>query len=263
MALPLWIEGTESKRKQRSEKVPQKRRIPLELMPSEHTRDVQDLPHSSGFFTSDELMITESTASDVVQRIASGEQKARDVMEAICRRASVAQQLINCITDICFEEALKRAEELDSYFEQEGKTIGPLHGLPISFKDQLNLIGLDTSVGYVSWCNKPASEESTLVTLLCKAGAVPYVKTKVPAKLTRREMVNNVFGRTLNPRNRELTTGGSPGGESALITFRGSFLRIGTDIGGSIRHPCSFTGLYGLRPSHGRENHTRAWDGVQ
>lgn len=72
------------------------------------------------------------------------------------------------------------------------------------------------------------------------------------------ESVNNVFGRTVNPRNRQLTTGGSSGGESALVTFRGSFLGVGTDIGGSIRHPCSFTGLYGLRPSHGRVSYQRA-----
>jgi amidase len=70
--------------------------------------------------------------------------------------------------------------------------------------------------------------------------------------------VNNIFGRTSNPRNRELTTGGSSGGESALVTFRGSFIGVGTDIGGSIRHPCSFTGLYGLRPSHGRVSYQRA-----
>lgn len=66
------------------------------------------------------------------------------------------------------------------------------------------------------------------------------------------ESINNVFGRTLNPRNRQLTTGGSSGGESALVTFRASFLGVGTDIGGSIRHPSSYTGLYALRPSHGR-----------
>jgi len=66
------------------------------------------------------------------------------------------------------------------------------------------------------------------------------------------ETVNNLFGRTVNPRNRHLTSGGSSGGESALVSFRASFLGVGTDIGGSIRHPCSFTGLYGLRPSQGR-----------
>jgi amidase len=126
------------------------------------------------------------------------------------------------------------------------------------FKDQFNLKGVDISVGYISWADKPASEDSTLVTLLSNAGAIPYVKTNVPASLMIGESVNNVFGRTVNPWNRNLTTGGSSGGESALVTFRGSFLGVGTDIwGGAIRHPCSFTGLYGLRTSHGRVSYQR------
>jgi amidase len=252
-----WEEIGARKRNERTQKIPENWIIPSHLMPGDNVQDVQNWPAASGFFTSEELAITESTASEVVDKIASGVWKARSVTEAVCKRASVAQQLINCVTEIYFEEALKRADELDAYYAKEGKTIGPLHGLPISFKDQFNLKGVDTSVGYISWADKPASEDSTLVTLLSNAGAIPYVKTNVPASLMMGESVNNVFGRTVNPRNRKLTTGGSSGGESALVTFRGSFLGVGTDIGGSIRHPCSFTGLYGLRPSHGRVSYQR------
>ncbi|KAK6429210.1 hypothetical protein LTR95_014640, partial [Oleoguttula sp. CCFEE 5521] len=141
---------------------------------------------------------------------------------------------------------------LDEYQAREGKTIGPLHGLPISFKDQFNLKGVDSTIGYVSYVGKPATEDSTLVTLLVEAGAIPYVKTNVLATLMMGETVNNVFGRTVNPRNRRLTSGGSSGGESALVSFFGSYIGVGTDIGGSIRDPCNFTGLFGLRPSQGR-----------
>lgn len=127
--------------------------------------------------------------------------------------------------------------------------MGPLHGLPISFKDQFNFIGVDSTIGYIAFANKPATEESTLVKLLVECGAVPYVKTNVPATLMMGESVNNVWGRTVNPYNRTLTSGGSSGGESALVSFRGSFIGVGTDIGGSIRAPASITGLYGLRPT--------------
>lgn len=253
-----WTEIAAAKRLQRDQKIPEKWRIPSKLMPAEDEQDVQNWPMTSGFFTPKELAITETTASEVVQKIASVEWTAVEVMEATCKKASVAQQLINCITEIYFEEAIARAKELDDVFAKTGKTVGPLHGLPISFKDQFNIKGLDTSVGYVSWSNKPATEDSTLVTILCAAGAIPFVKTNIPATLMMGESVNNVFGRTRNPRNRNLTTGGSSGGESALVTFRASFLGVGTDIGGSIRHPCSFTGLYGLRPSHGRVSYQRA-----
>ncbi|KUJ16989.1 amidase [Mollisia scopiformis] len=237
MSEPAWKKVAEAKQEERVSKIPKEWIIPSHLLPSEEVRDVQDFPHTSGLFTAEELEITESTASIVVSKIASGEWTAVQVLLATSKRASIAQQLINCLTEIYFDEALSRAKSLDEYFKKEGKVVGPLHGLPISFKDQFNLKGVDTSVGYISWCNKPAAEDSTLVELLMKAGAVPFVKTNIPATLMMGESVNNVFGRTRNPRNRDLTTGGSSGGESALVTFRGSFIGIGTDIGGSIRHP--------------------------
>jgi amidase len=257
MSKSTWQDIAAEKKRQRTEKIRKQWTIPAHQLPADKDQDVQDWPHISGFFTPKELEITESTASEVVQKVATGNWTSQEVMQAICKRASVAQQLINCVTEICFDEAIARAKELDEYFAKEGKTVGPLHGLPISFKDQFNIKGLDTSVGYVSWANKPATENSTLVSLLCAAGAIPYVKTNIPATLMMGESVNNVFGRTVNPRNRNLTTGGSSGGESALVSFRGSFIGVGTDIGGSIRHPCSFTGLYGLRPSHGRVSYQK------
>lgn len=88
--------------------------------------------------------------------------------------------------------------------------------------------------------------------MLEEAGAVFYVKTNVPTAMMIAESVNNTFGRTVNPRCRQLTSGGSSGGESALIAFKGSCLGIGTDIGGSLRIPAACTGIFTLRPSFGR-----------
>jgi amidase len=248
-----WQAIAASKKAQRDAKIPSEWRIPKDLLPAEDVTDVQDFPRTSGLFTERELEITEVTASEAVSKIASREWTSEEVTKAICKRAAIAQQLINCLTEICFNEAISRAKELDEYQRKnEGKTLGPLHGLPASLKDQFNIPGLDSTIGYVSYAGKPAKEASTLVKLLLDAGAVLYVKTNLPATIMMGESLNNVFGRTVNPRNRNLTPGGSSGGESALVTFRGSFLGVGTDIGGSIRHPCSYTGLFGLRPSHGR-----------
>jgi amidase len=83
----------------------------------------------------------------------------------------------------------------------------------------------------VSLANDPAKKNSPLVDILKDAGAVIYVKTNVPTAMMIAETVNNLFGRTLNPMNRSLTSGGSSGGESALITFKGSPLGVGSDIG--------------------------------
>ncbi|KAF2763882.1 amidase [Teratosphaeria nubilosa] len=247
-----WQAIASGKQAERTRKTPLEWRIPDNLLPPEDKSDVQDFPQTSGLFTARELAITSSTASEVVSKIAAREWQSEEVVKAVCHRAAVAQQLLNCITEIYFDEAIARAKDLDAYQSRTGETTGPLHGLPISLKDQFNLPGLDSTIGYISYAFKPATEPSTLVTLLLNAGAIMYVKTNVPATLMMGESVNNVFGRTVNPRNRQLTTGGSSGGESALLTFRGSLLGVGTDIGGSIRHPCSFTGLFGLRPSHGR-----------
>lgn len=86
-------------------------------------------------------------------------------------------------------------------------------------------------MGYVSWIGKYETEDSYLVTLLAKAGAVFYVKTSVPQSLMVCETVNNVIGRTVNPRNKNWSCGGSSGGEGAMVGFRGGIIGVGTDIG--------------------------------
>ncbi|KAG6847006.1 hypothetical protein H0H93_010637, partial [Arthromyces matolae] len=107
-------------------------------------------------------------------------------------------------------------------------------------------------MGYVSWVGKYAESDCVLVELLYECGAVPFVRTNVPQTLMWGETYNHVFGRTTNPYNRKLTPGGSSGGEGALLAMKGSPLGVGTDIGGSLRIPSAFCGLYTLRPSYER-----------
>lgn len=158
----------------------------------------------------------------------------------------------NCLSETCFQRALETASQRDAYLARTGKPMGPLHGLPISLKDNFHLQGLDATVGFTAHVGDPATHDATLATLLAGAGAVFYVKTNVPTAMMIAESVNNTFGRTVNPRHRQLTSGGSSGGESALIAFQGSPLGIGTDIGGSLRIPAACTGIFTLRPSFGR-----------
>lgn len=154
-----------------------------------------------------------------------------------------------------FDDAIKRAKELDEKLATTGKTVGPLHGLPISLKDCFNVKGYPSSVGLTAWALDPMQTDSVIVTLLRNAGAVLYVKTNVPTAMMYAESVNNCYGRTVNPFNRGLTSGGSSGGESALIAMRGSCLGVGTDIGGSLRIPAACVGIYAIRPSYGRTPH--------
>jgi amidase len=163
--------------------------------------------------------------------------------------------------EIFFDAAIADAQKLDEYYAENKKTVGPLHGLPISLKDQFHVRNVDTHMGYVGWINtfrgqQHSADSRTFESEMCKElrtlGAVLYVKTAVPHTLMSGETVNNIIGYVTNPKNRLLSSGGSSGGEGALISMRGSPVGFGTDIGGSIRIPSASCGLYGLRPSSGR-----------
>ncbi|TVY23669.1 Acetamidase [Lachnellula hyalina] len=254
-----WEKIAEDKKARIAASIPPEWR--LKSAPTEVS--VMDYPKESGIMTAEELAITESSATDLVTKMAEGQLTSVAVTTAFCKRAALATQLTNCTLEFFPEMALARAKELDESFKKTGKVVGPLHGLPISLKDQFRIKGLETSMGYVAWVGKVDKVDSVLVTLLLKAGAVFYVKTSVPQSLMVCETINNVIGRTVNPRNKNWSCGGSSGGEGAMIAFRGGIIGVGTDIGGSIRVPSAFNFLYGLRPSHGRLPYAKMANSMQ
>ncbi|CDK29429.1 unnamed protein product [Kuraishia capsulata CBS 1993] len=204
-----------------------------------------------------EKKITSLDAPTLAKVIASRELTSYEVAKAFFHRAALAQQLTNCVIESWYPAALAKAKELDKILEETGKVVGPLHGVPISLKDQVDIAGFDSSIGYIGTYNHPKSENALLATILENAGAVTYVKTTVPMAMMAPETVSNIHGYTSNSLNINLTSGGSSGGEGSLIGAQGSPLGVGTDIGGSIRIPSAFQGLYGLRPSHGRVPYLR------
>ncbi|OQE39114.1 hypothetical protein PENCOP_c007G08507 [Penicillium coprophilum] len=235
-------------------------KIPREwLLSAEHLALAQgspclleiDLPRRCGLLSEVELDLTENyTASQLLVKLASGQSSSLAVTMAFCKRAAVAQQVISCLTETFFPQALERAEYLDDYLQREGKPVGPLHGLPISIKDSFCVEGVQSTIGYVELLkDEPATANSALVKVLLDLGAVLYVKTNIPQTMMTADSENNIFGRTLNPHKTTLTAGGSSGGEGALVAFRGSVLGVGTDIAGSIRIPALCCGLYGFKPT--------------
>ena len=208
-----------------------------------------------------ELEITETDAVGIVKKTTNGEWTAEEVTTAFCHRASLAHQLTNCLLETFFDAAIDDAKRLDKYYAQNKAPIGPLHGLPVSLKDQFHVKDVETTMGYVGWIGTFMGKrgtgqekvfESEMVKELRASGAVLYCKTSVPHSLMCGETNNHITGYTTNPKNRNLSCGGSSGGEGALIALRGSPVGLGTDIGGSIRIPAAFNGLYGIRPSAGR-----------
>ncbi|WPG97460.1 acetamidase [Acrodontium crateriforme] len=242
--------------------IPSDWRIPPSKLPKDDELNVTGFPAKCGILNDFELEITESLATDIVGRLAAGEWTAVEVTTAFCKRAAIAHQVTRCLTITMFDDAMKRAKQLDEHFSKTGQTVGPLHGLPISLKDNFNIIGKPSSVGFCSWALDPMQEESSLVGMLRDLGAVLYTKTNVPTAMMIAESVNNCYGRTVNPLNRALTSGGSSGGESALIAMCGSPLGVGTDIGGSLRIPAACTAIFTIRPSFGRFPHFDARSGL-
>jgi amidase len=162
------------------------------------------------------------------------------------------------LTEICYDEALQLAKQQDAHLQETGKIVGPLHGLPISVKDHVNVAGLRSTLGYCSWADNVPSEDAVFVQALRNAGAIIFVKTTMPVTGMALETVSNLFGRTKCGFNRNLVSGGSSGGEGALVGLHGSPIGIGTDVAGSTRIPCGFNSIYGIRPSTRR----LSYDGV-
>ncbi|KAJ5754645.1 Amidase [Penicillium manginii] len=255
-----WQERVVKKQQENFEKIPSTWRIPnafwdnFQTPLAEHKVDLvqEQAIRKSGILTDRELEITENyTVSSLLSALASGQLTSAEVTLAYCKRAAVAQQLVNCLTNTMFDEARERAEHLDR-LRAQGQLAGPLHGLPISIKDNFHHKGTESTIGMLSFMGEISPESSPLVQILLKLGAVIYVKTNVPQTMMTTDSHNNVFGRTLNPRNTQLGPGGSSGGEGALIALRGSPLGVGTDIGGSVRIPALCCGTYGFRPSAAR-----------
>ncbi|KAJ5936640.1 hypothetical protein N7466_003090 [Penicillium verhagenii] len=249
---PHWKPIVLKKRAAQKALIPTEWQLPASIQ-SDPPLSTLDAIRSCGILSPEELAWTDTTdIQDLVSAIASRRVTSLQLTTAFCKRAAIAQQLTKCLTEICFERALARARELDEYLLNTGEVVGPLHGIPVSIKDRFEIEGLDTTVGWIGLVNKPAKSSCDIVRLLESMGAIMYVKTNIPQSLMMADSYNNVFGQSTNAFNHNLISGGSSGGEGALIGCGGSILGIGTDIGGSIRVPSALQGLYSIFPTTGR-----------
>ena len=254
-----WQEIAARKRAARDALIPAVWKLPSKFLPRDPPlfeygpQNVLNVPRECGLLNSTELQITEGyTIKTLLQALSSRKVSSVDVTTAFCKRAAIAQQLTNCITEPLFDSAIARAKQLDEYLIKHGKPWGPLHGLPVSIKDTFKVKGVDTTIGLVSLCFKPATSNSPLVDMLHALGCVIITKTNIPQTLASLDSINNVFGRCMNPVNRLMTAGGSSGGEGVIVAMKGCMIGWGTDVGGSIRVPAMCNGVYGFKPSNGR-----------
>jgi amidase len=148
-----------------------------------------------------------------------------------------------------FDRARERARKLDGQ-RKDGRA-APLFGVPMTVKESFNLAGLPTTWGHEAQRNSAAHEDALAVQRLTAAGAVVFGKTNVPVDLADWQSFNPVYGATSNPWNLAHTPGGSSGGGAAAMAAGLAALEVGSDIGGSIRVPAHYCGVYGHKPSWG------------
>jgi amidase len=183
--------------------------------------------------------------------IRSGRLSAVAVTESVLARVAAVNPHINAIVDPMAEEALTAAAAADRALRR-GEIIGPLHGVPVTVKINVDCRGRATTNGVAAFQELIAAEDSPPVAALRRSGAILIGRTNTPAFSMRWFTNNALHGRTLNPFAPDRTPGGSSGGAAAAVATGMGALAHGNDYGGSIRYPAYACGVAGLRPSLGR-----------
>ena len=191
------------------------------------------------------------SAADLATRVRSREVSAREAAQSALERLDAVNPIINAIVAHKPEWVLRQADEIDRAIAR-GEDPGPLAGVPVTTKINVDQAGFATTNGTRLQENLIAEASSPAVDNLSKAGAVLLGRSNSPTFALRWFTSNQVHGRTLNPRDSSLTPGGSSGGAAAAVTAGIGQLALGTDIGGSVRYPAYACGVHGLRPSFGR-----------
>jgi amidase len=187
----------------------------------------------------------------MAEAIRRKEVSSEELVREHLRRIEEVNPKLNAVVQVRTEAALREAREADQALAR-GEVRGPLHGVPFTIKEAWETEGMIWSGGTLGRAQYRGSVDSTVVARVRAAGGIALGATNLPELSLAFEADNLVYGRTNNPYDLSRTPGGSGGGGAAIIAVGGSPLEIGADAGGSIRLPCHFSGIAGLRPSTGR-----------
>ena len=184
--------------------------------------------------------------------IRDGEISATELVEAHLRRIEQVNPCLNAVAEVLEETALQSAANVDRERAQ-GNPLPVLAGVPFSVKDSIEVEGTVCTAGTLGRKSAPPSiQDATVVARLRAAGAIPIARTNLPDLLFAFESDNLIRGRTNNPYDFSRTSGGSSGGEAALIAACGSPFGLGSDAAGSVRVPAHFCGIASIKPTSGR-----------
>ena len=189
-----------------------------------------------------------SSASELARMLRKKEISSRELTDLYIERIERLDGDINAVVVRDFDRARDAADRADQALA-EGRELGPLHGLPMTIKEAYDIEGLPTTWGVPAFKDNVATQDAETVKRLKAAGGHFLGKTNVPMSLADFQSYNDIYGTTRNPWNPSRTPGGSSGGSSASLAAGFCALESGSDIGGSIRNPAHFCGVYGHKPT--------------
>ncbi|XP_064628283.1 fatty-acid amide hydrolase 2-A-like isoform X2 [Lineus longissimus] len=196
-------------------------------------------------------------ATTLAAKIRKRKLKSVDVVQAYIDRIKKVNPLVNAVVGDRFHDALQQAAEVDTILdsgnipERYSEERAPILGVPFTSKDAFAIKGFPNCSGVHARRNFHATKDAPVVTNLKDAGGIPLCVTNVSELCMWMESSNYAYGQTKNPYDTTRTVGGSSGGEGCLIAAGGSLFGIGSDIGGSIRMPAFFNGVFGHKPTSG------------
>ncbi|MEU6641913.1 amidase family protein [Saccharomonospora sp. NPDC046836] len=201
-----------------------------------------------------ESELTWLSTRELAARIATGKLSAREALADHLARIDSVDPTINAIVTRDDERAYERADRADAWYAR-GERLGPLHGVPLTHKESTDTAGLRTTRGSPLLVDNVPTRDALIIARLRAAGVVTTGKSNVPEFTAGSHTFNPVFGTTVNPYDTTKSAAGSSGGAAAAIAAGIQASGDGSDMGGSLRTPGSFTNIVGLRPSNGRIPH--------
>jgi amidase len=189
-------------------------------------------------------------AGPLAGMIARGEVSSVEVVTAHLERIDAVNPSLNAVTEVLADSASDAAAAADRA-RANGDRLGPLHGVPFTVKQNIDLAGSSTNWGLPALADAVPQVDSPVVERMKQAGAIPIGRTNCPDMALRVHTDSSLFGLTRNPWHPGRTTGGSSGGEASALAAGMSPIGLGNDIGGSLRNPATCCGIASLKPSHG------------
>ncbi|NWG52666.1 MAG: amidase [Hydrogenophilaceae bacterium] len=188
----------------------------------------------------------------MIENLVAKRVSARELLDAHVARCEAVNPKLNAVVATDLDRARREAQAIDDA-RARGEALGPLAGLPMTVKDCFDVDGLPSVAGNPAFADRPkACPDADVVKTARAAGAIVWGKTNVPLMASDVQSFNAVYGTTNNPYDLARTPGGSSGGAAAALAAHITPLEIGSDIGGSLRHPANFCGVASLKPTWGR-----------